>query len=161
MHTRAWLAPLLAGLVFAANAHEGARHASAAPQQLPKEQKAWGIAGEARAVVRTIHVTMTDKMRFSPRLIEVKEGETIRFVHRNDGRMMHEFVLGTKKDLDEHAAMMVKHPKMEHEEPYMAHVQPGKTEEIVWLFNRPGEFNYACLVAGHFEAGMVGKVTVK
>jgi uncharacterized cupredoxin-like copper-binding protein len=69
-------------------------------------------------------------------------------------------VLGTKKDLDEHAAMMVKFPDMEHEEPYMAHVGPGKTGEIIWTFNKPGTFDYACLIAGHYQAGMVGKVTV-
>jgi uncharacterized cupredoxin-like copper-binding protein len=73
---------------------------------------------------------------------------------------MHEMVIGIKKDLDEHAAMMVKFPDMEHEEPYMAHVGPGKTGEIIWTFNKPGTFDYVCLIAGHYQAGMVGKVTV-
>ena len=45
---------------------------------------------------------------------------------------MHEFVIGTKKELDEHAALMLKFPDMEHDEPYMAHVAPGKTGEIIW-----------------------------
>jgi plastocyanin len=27
-------------------------------------------------------------------------------------------------------------------------------------FNRPGEFDFACLIAGHYQAGMVGKITV-
>jgi uncharacterized cupredoxin-like copper-binding protein len=57
--------------------------------------------------------------------------------------------------------MMKKHPGMEHEEPYQAHVAPGKTERIVWHFTKPGEFYYGCLIAGHFEAGMIGKVIVK
>jgi uncharacterized cupredoxin-like copper-binding protein len=99
-------------------------------------------------------------MRFSPEKLEVKQGETIKFVIKNGGKVMHEMVLGTKKDLDEHAAMMVKFPDMEHEEPYMAHVGPGKTGEIIWTFNKPGTFDYACLIAGHYQAGMVGKVTV-
>ncbi|MDP3606552.1 MAG: cupredoxin family protein, partial [Polaromonas sp.] len=88
------------------------------------------------------------------------QGETIKFVIKNSGKIMHEMVLGTKKDLDEHAALMVKFPGMEHEEPYMAHVGPGKTGEIIWTFNKPGTFDYACLIAGHYQAGMVGKVTV-
>lgn len=41
------------------------------------------------------------------------------------------------------------------------HVSPGATGEIVWQFTRPGEFEFACLQPGRFEAGMVGKVTVK
>ena len=73
---------------------------------------------------------------------------------------MHEFVLGTMKELKEHADMMKKHPGMEHDEPYMAHVAPGKTETITWQFTKPGTFNFGCLIAGHFEAGMIGKLTV-
>ena len=73
---------------------------------------------------------------------------------------MHEFVIGDKKDLDEHAALMVKFPNMEHDEPYMAHVAPGKAGQIIWNFNRAGEFDFACLIAGHYQAGMVGKIKV-
>ena len=67
----------------------------------------------------------------------------------------------TQADLDEHAALMVKFPGMEHDEPYMAHVAAGQTGEIVWTFNRAGEFDFACLIAGHYQAGMVGKIVVK
>jgi len=125
-----------------------------------KEQKEWGIAGEAKAVNRTITFSMTDNMRFTPDKINVKQGDTIRFVIKNGGKIMHEMVIGNKKDLDEHSALMVKFPTMEHEEPYMAHVAPGKTGEIIWTFNKPGSFDFACLIAGHYDAGMMGKVTV-
>ena len=125
-----------------------------------KEQKAWGIGGDAKHVSRTINITMMDTMRFSPDSVEVKLGETIRFAHRNAGQLMHEFVIGTKKENDEHAALMVKFPGMEHSEPYMAHVAAGKTGEIIWTFNRPGDFDFACLIAGHYQAGMVGKIKV-
>ena len=73
---------------------------------------------------------------------------------------MHEFVLGTIAELKEHAELMKKFPKMEHDEPYMAHVSPGKTETIVWQFSKAGEFHFGCLLPGHFEAGMVGKINV-
>lgn len=125
-----------------------------------KEQKPWGIAGDAKAARRTVEVKMTDNMRFTPDRLEVRQGETLRFVIRNDGKLLHEYVLGTKKELDEHAALMVKFPTMEHDEPYMAHVAPGKTGQIVWTFNRAGEFDFACLIAGHYQAGMVGKIKV-
>ncbi len=55
---------------------------------------------------------------------------------------------------------MLKFPNMEHDEPYMAHVPPGKTGQIVWTFNRAGDFDFACLIAGHYQAGMVGKIIV-
>ena len=140
-------------------AHTDKLHAKKAGA-VKKEQKDWGIAGDPAAVTRTIEVRMTDKMRFSPELIEVREGETVRLTHKNDGKTLHEFVLGTKKELDEHAALMVKFPTMEHDEPYMAHVGAGKTGEIVWTFNRAGDFDFACLIPGHYQAGMVGKVRV-
>ena len=130
------------------------------PGAVKKEQKAWGIAGDAKAAKRTIEIGMTDNMRFTPDRIEVRQGETVKFVVRNSGQVMHEFVIGTKKDLDEHAALMVKFPNMEHDEPYMAHVGPGKQGEIIWTFNRPGDFDFACLIAGHYQAGMVGKILV-
>lgn len=140
-------------------AHGDAAHSKAAGP-VKKEQKDWGIAGDAKAGIRTVEFKMTDNMRFTPDKLEVRQGETIRFVLRNNGAVMHEFVLGTKKELEAHAALMVKFPTMEHSEPYMAHVAPGKTGEIVWTFNRAGDFDFACLIAGHYSAGMVGKVKV-
>ncbi|MBB5204854.1 putative cupredoxin-like copper-binding protein [Inhella inkyongensis] len=139
----------------AAWAH-GPSHGPAA--QHSRVQKDWGIAG-TRAQ-RTVKVEMDDTMRFKPDRLEVREGETLRLQIHNKGKVMHEFVLGTPKELQAHAAMMQKFPDMAHDEPYMAHVPPGKTGEIVWTFNRPGEFQFACLIAGHFQAGMVGTLVV-
>ena len=160
--TKSALAFTLAGLLLvpaAAIAH-GDRHHGGHSGPVVMEQKPWGIAGKARAVKRTIEVKMTDNMRFTPSEIEVRQGETIRFIHHNSGQVMHEFVLGTRKELEEHAELMKKFPDMEHDEPYMAHVAPGKTAEMIWHFNRVGEFEFACLLPGHFEAGMVGKIRV-
>jgi uncharacterized cupredoxin-like copper-binding protein len=125
-----------------------------------KEQKDWGIAGDAKQAKRSIDVGMSDTMRFTPERITVKLGETVRFVARNDGKQMHEFVIGTKAENEKHAALMLKFPNMEHDEPYMAHVPSGKTGQIVWTFNRAGQFEFACLIAGHYQAGMVGTITV-
>lgn len=153
------LATALLGASFGAFAHEGEDHKKAAGP-VKKEQKPWGIAGDAKSASRTIEIAMSDNMRFSPDKIDVKQGETIKFVVKNTGAVMHELVIGTKKDLDEHAALMAKFPNMEHDEPYMAHVGPSKTGQLVWTFNRPGEFDFACLIAGHYQAGMVGKIKV-
>ena len=143
----------------AALAHTGQSHAKKTAA-VKKEQTEWGIAGDAKAGIRTVEFKMTDNMRFTPDKLEVKHGQTVRLVFKNSGALMHEFVLGTTKELAAHAALMVKFPTMEHDEPYMAHVAPGKTGEIVWTFNRAGDFDFACLIAGHYQAGMVGKVRV-
>jgi uncharacterized cupredoxin-like copper-binding protein len=139
----------------------GAMKPAAAASAATPEQQDWGIAGDAKSAKRTITITMTDNMRFSPDRIEVNEGDTVKFVIRNAGKMLHEMVIGTKKELDAHAEMMKKHPNMEHDEPWMAHVDAGKTATLVWRFNRAGEFRYACLLPGHYEAGMVGTIVVK
>jgi len=154
---------LLASMLTApglAAAHGPAAHPKAKTEAARKEQKEWGIAGDAQAVTRTIEIRMSDKMRFTPDVIDVREGETVRLVHRNGGKMLHEFVLGTRQELEAHAALMLKFPNMEHDEPYMAHVGAGQKGEIVWTFNRAGEFDFACLIPGHYQAGMVGKVRV-
>jgi uncharacterized cupredoxin-like copper-binding protein len=145
-------------LAAPARAHGDEAHAKKRPVR--KEQKDWGIAGDAKSAKRSIEVGMADNMRFTPDKIAVRQGETVKFVARNTGKVMHEFVIGTKAENGKHAEMMVKFPTMEHDEPYMAHVPPGKTGEIVWTFNRAGEFEFACLIAGHYQAGMVGTITV-
>jgi uncharacterized cupredoxin-like copper-binding protein len=143
-----------------AYAHGEKPHAQKFSAAQLSEEKPFGKAGDPQKVTRTITFHMTDKMRFDPSQITVKQGETVRFVARNNGKIMHEMVIGTMKDLKEHAEQMKKFPGMEHDEPYMAHVAPGKSEEIIWQFTKAGEFDFACLIAGHFDAGMVGKIKV-
>ncbi|MFN7198033.1 MAG: plastocyanin/azurin family copper-binding protein, partial [Hylemonella sp.] len=116
---------------------------------------------QPRQVQRTITLTMGDDMRFQPDRLEIRLGETVRLRVRNTGRLLHELVIGTPEELAAHAAQMLKHPDMEHDEPYMTHVRPGQTGEIVWTFNRAGEFDFACLIAGHYQAGMKGRISVR
>jgi uncharacterized cupredoxin-like copper-binding protein len=113
------------------------------------------------SVSKTIKIEMSDQMRFTPDVIKVEKGDVIKFVHTNTGQIMHEFVLGTPESLAEHAEMMKKFPGMEHEEPYMAHVAPGKQGEVIWQFTKSGEFAFGCLIPGHFDAGMKGTVIVE
>ena len=143
-----------------AQAHGDAHADKPAAADVAPEQTAWGIAGKAKAARRTIALRMSDQMRFTPDVIKVRKGETVRLRVRNDGKLMHELVIGTKAVLDEHAKMMERFPNMEHDEPYMVHVAPGKTGDIVWQFNRAGTFDFACLIAGHYQAGMIGRIEV-
>ena len=111
-------------------------------------------------ITRTIKVELSDQMRFSPSLIKVRQGDVIKFEHTNTGQIMHEFVLGTADSLAEHAELMKKFPGMEHSEPYMAHVPPGESKAIIWQFSKAGEFAFGCLIPGHYDAGMKGKILV-
>lgn len=146
----------------AAYAHGDEEHAAARKFDASKvEATDFGQEGNPKKVAKTIKVDMTDAMRFTPSNVTVKRGETVKFVVHNDGKVLHEMVLGTKDAIKEHAELMKKFPEMEHADANMAHVKPGKAGEIVWQFTKPGEFQFACLQPGHFEAGMVGKLVVK
>jgi uncharacterized cupredoxin-like copper-binding protein len=125
-----------------------------------REETAFGRPGDARKVSRTVTFVMSDAMRFDPDRIEVREGETVQFIAKNRGKLMHEMVIGTADELKAHAELMRRFPDMEHDEPYMTHVAPGASGEIVWQFTKAGEFGFGCLVAGHFESGMTGSITV-
>lgn len=109
---------------------------------------------------RTVTIRMGDDMRFTAAHLNVREGETVRLRIANRGKMLHELVIGTADELVAHAELMKQHPGMEHDEPYMAHVGAGRRGEITWTFNRPGDFEFACLIPGHFEAGMRGTIRV-
>ena len=147
-------------LASGAQAATGPAHAHKAQPRAKAQQEDWGIAGDARAARRTIEISMSDAMRFTPSSIRVREGETVRFVVVNRGKVLHEMVIGTRKVLDAHAALMRRFPTMEHDEPHSVHVQPGRRQSLVWTFNRPGDFAFACLIPGHYEAGMVGTIKV-
>ncbi len=140
-------AALLATAALAAGNHAGG-HAHA--------NDAIGKAGKAAKVSRTVNVDMTDAMRFTPSSITVKQGETIRLVVKNSGKLKHELVLGTEKELKEHYEVMKKHPEMEHDDPNMVTVAPGKTGEVIWQFTKAGTVDFACLQPGHYDAGMKG-----
>lgn len=119
-----------------------------------------GEPGKAADAKRTVHVSMSDAMRFNPSTIPVEQGETVRFVVNNLGKLKHEMVLGTDEGLKEHAELMKKYPDMEHFEPNMVTVLPGKSGEIIWRFTKAANVSFACLQPGHFDAGMKGQVVV-
>ena len=120
-----------------------------------------GRPAKPQQATRTVEVTMDDEMRFTPAKIQVKRGETVKFIVKNKGEMKHEMMLGTKKQLAEHAQVMQKFPDMEHEEPTAVTVEPGKTGQLVWQFTQAGDFMFGCLMPGHYEAGMVGSLVVE
>ena len=117
-----------------------------------------GRPGVEAEVTRTINVRMYEtedgEYLYEPRDLAIKAGETIRFVIVNDGESPHEFVLDTMPKNAEHKALMEKFPEMEHEDPNAVRLEPGKEGTIIWTFANSGDFEFACLIPGHYEAGM-------
>jgi uncharacterized cupredoxin-like copper-binding protein len=158
---RVWIAAaVFAAWAGGALGHDEKTHAGKGADYSTAEDTPFGRAADPNKAKRTVRVEMIDQMRFVPAEVTVKRGEIVRFVPVNKGQVMHEMVLGTMDELKKHAEMMKKHPGMEHDEPHMAHVAPGKQGLMGWQFTRAGEFFYGCLIPGHFDAGMIGKVKV-
>jgi uncharacterized cupredoxin-like copper-binding protein len=135
----------------AANAHDAAHFSAGEP-------------GDPKKPARAVLITMKEgdgKMLFVPDRLEVRRNEQVRFILTNVGFLDHEFLLATTEENLKHAEEMKKNPDMEHDDPNGKRVAPKKKAEIVWKFTKVGEFEYGCLIPGHREAGMFGKVTVK
>lgn len=123
-----------------------------------------GEPGDPKRPARIVQVVMREmdgKMVFIPERVEVRRGEQIRFLLANNGELDHEFVLASKADNLKHAELMKKYPDMEHDDPNGKTLKPKVKAEIVWRFTRAGTFEFACLIPGHREAGMLGTVVVK
>jgi uncharacterized cupredoxin-like copper-binding protein len=150
---------LLATPAFAAPGHSGGHGNNHG--HYDGHAAALGEPGDPKAKARTINIVMSDEMRFSPETVTVKRGETIRFVVKNAGELRHEMTLGTMEELVEHAAVMEKHPDMEHDDPNAVTVEPGQTKTILWKFTKAGSFDFGCLVPGHMPAGMKGRIVVR
>lgn len=132
--------------------------------------------GKGSVPSRTIDIKMMDSMRFEPSNIAVKKGETIRFRLHNAGNVPHEMMIGSGKDLAAHAEQMKQmsagghgsghgghhgHMPEGHSGPMGAMLGAGERGEFTYTFDQAGAVDFACLIPGHFEAGMVGKLEVK
>ncbi|MEP9356144.1 cupredoxin family protein [Xanthobacter sp. KR7-65] len=128
------------------------------------DDRAYGEPGDPKKPARTIQITMREsdgKMVFIPNKIDIRKGEQVKFAIRNNGELDHEIVLATLDENLKHAVEMAKNPDMEHDDPNAKRLAPKKTGEIVWKFTKAGEFDFSCLIPGHREAGMFGKIVVK
>ncbi len=119
-----------------------------------------GKPGDVNSVDRVVSVVMDDTMRFIPDSFEVVAGETIQFDIVNQGKLPHEFVLGSAEEIKEHHGMMQKFPGMEHDEPNSVSLETNATGTVIWSFTNTGVVDIACLKPGHLEGGMKGSVVV-
>lgn len=150
----AMLALAASGAAFASGNHAGGHGHDEG------DETAIGKPGVAAKASRTVTIEMSDKMRFTPSDLAVKKGETVRLIIKNIGQLKHELSLGTQEELLEHLEQMRKFPDMEHDEPGKITLEPGKQGEIVWQFTKAGVVDFACLIPGHYEAGMKGAIKV-
>lgn len=128
------------------------------------EAMAVGEPGKKANATQKIRVTMKEtedgKMIFTPSTFKVRKGQTVVFAIKNAGELDHEFVLDQEDKIIEHKAAMEKFPEMEHDDPNAIRLAAGESGEIIWKFTNDGTFKIACLVPGHYDAGMHGDVTV-
>ncbi|MGE0060479.1 MAG: plastocyanin/azurin family copper-binding protein [Xanthobacteraceae bacterium] len=154
------LAVLTVATALVATAAPGSSHESKSGHP----QFSAGEPGDPAKPSRTVKVIMREdgkKMLFEPNSIAVRKGEQIRFVLDNAGAKDHEFVLATVTENKKHAEMMKKHPHMEHDDPNAKQLAASLSGEVLWKFTKTGTFEFACLIPGHYEAGMRGSITVK
>jgi len=121
-----------------------------------------GATEENGEGVRTIEISAFDDLRFEPAEIEVAAGEVVRFVVTNEGELKHEFILGAEETQMMHEGEMGEGGSMEHggsELPAIS-LAAGETREATVTFDEPGTVLFGCHVPGHYDAGMVGTVTV-
>lgn len=125
----------------------------------------FGAPGAASKVDRTIRVEAKD-LSFTPPAVEVKAGETVRFIVSNTSEVEHDFTIGDSKTQDEHRAEMADMTNMaaehaHHPDPNAVFLKGGETKEIVWRFGKAGRIEFGCNVPGHYEAGMKGTIAVR
>ena len=118
-----------------------------------------GKPGKESDVDRTINIDANDNMRFMHAPLNIKDGETIKFVVTNKGAIPHEFSIGTKDEHMAHGEMMMANPNMKHGSGGQAiTIEPGKTEVLIWSFEEAWQVEAACNIPGHYQAGMHSSV---
>lgn len=121
-----------------------------------------GQPGIEEKVTKVINVEANDQMRFIHKKFEAKAGETIKFVVKNTGKIMHEFAVGTKEEHMAHGKMMMNNPNMHHgASTGVISIEPGKTETLIWEFSKSMSAQLACNVPGHYQAGMHSEIKIK
>jgi uncharacterized cupredoxin-like copper-binding protein len=138
----------------------------ATPAQAAAQPTDWGTPAQPQEARRTVRITMSDDLRFTPSIIEVGHDETVRFEIRNLANSAHEMVIGTRQALEERAARKAKAKTRATPAtdapmpPWATRVAPGQVGTIVWNFSRAGTFHFGCLDDGHYAAGMTGQIRV-
>jgi uncharacterized cupredoxin-like copper-binding protein len=114
-------------------------------------------------ISRSVTVKMFETeygMIFKPDFLKFEAGQTIKINLINKGELQHEFVMDTEDGILKHKIEMENMPDMDHNDPNSLRLNPNEKGEILWTFSNSGVFEFACLIPGHYEAGMHGKLLV-
>ena len=156
------LAAVAASLLFFVLSGCGGETSQGGGHEDHKAPKALGEPADESEADRSIDVATLDALKFEPNRIEVAAGEVVTFVVKNQGALVHEFVLGNAKLQKEHAKEMSKgRAKMEDSESAIR-VPPSETKRLTWRFTEAGsQVLYGCHEPGHYDGGMVGTIVVE
>jgi uncharacterized cupredoxin-like copper-binding protein len=95
---------------------------------------------------------------FRPSALQVKQGETVRFVFTNSGKVAHDAFIGDATAQAEHEMQL--RAATSDTTGHGAHggdgitVQPGSTGELAYTFAKAGRLEVGCHEVGHYDAGM-------
>lgn len=144
-----------------AQGHEGHGDAHAGHDMSHMDDMArFGEPGDPASASRTVTIKATE-IAYDLSKLDVKRGETITFVLENDGTQDHELGIGDAAFFKAHAKMMADMPGMAHQMPNIVTAKPGETVNLTWTFSKPGDFQFACSMPGHYDLGMAGAISVK
>jgi uncharacterized cupredoxin-like copper-binding protein len=113
------------------------------------------------AAIRNVVIEVNDNMRFDPGTWQAQQGEVLRLIVVNTGKVKHELVVGQARELAEHAKSMRQSKGEHHHHDNAVSVEPGQSAILMFTFDKAGEWGMACFEPGHYEAGMKGLVQVK
>ena len=142
-----------------------------------------GSHGKLSDVSRTIKVKMYDNY-YEPSFFNIKAGETIKFAVENFGELVHEFNIANALMHMQHQPEMEKmveneilfsdyidkkkmkkiaklDKSMGHSHSNSVLLAPKEKKNLIWKFHNTSNIEIACNVPGHYQAGMIAKVTIK
>ena len=140
-----------------------------------------GEIGKLSEVNKTIEIKMYDNY-FEPKEIKIKKNETVRFLITNYGELVHEFniatremhlnhqnemmkmmeygiLLGDKIDKQKMQELSKKDHSLAHSHKNSLLLEPNQSGELIWKFSKDIVLEAACNVPGHYDSGMITKIT--
>ena len=120
---------------------------------------ACGGAASNPTAPKTVTLAMSE-FQFQPTEITANVGQPITLVLKNNGTTLHDFVSedAMVEVMEEHGAM---HDMAGMETAMHAAVEAGQESTLKFEPTQAWTYTFYCTVAGHKEAGMVGKLIVK
>lgn len=115
--------------------------------------------GMTAGAIRNVVIEVDDGRRITPSALQARQGEPLRLIVVNVGRVQHELMVAPVNELPVHAQSMSQSGHHGHNGAVT--VAPGQTAALLYTFDEPGEWGLSCLEPGHLDSGMKSVVTVE